>query len=112
MKYSEKELRDAPADKMICESAKATKNMVLKAVMAGTKTFEDTVQKVPICGEAKCGCAENVRTLLEIYLPIYDFIFADGGCHHHKKENPHINCDKNTCKDCIHLVNDSCNGDK
>ena len=78
--------------------------MVLQAVMAGAKTIEDAEAKVTFCGKPECGCAENVRALLKIYLPIYDLMFEGGGCHH--KHNSHEECGKDTCADCIHSCKD------
>ena len=56
--------------------------------------MEDTETKVTICGKAECGCAENVRTLLKIYLPIYALMFEGGGCHH--KHTSHAECGRET----------------
>ena len=104
MKYTEEFLRGAQSCQIICGETQKKKNMVLQAVMAGAKTIEDAEAKVTFCGKPECGCAENVRALLKIYLPIYDLMFEGGGCHH--KHNSHEECGKDTCADCIHSCKD------
>ncbi|MDO5563083.1 MAG: hypothetical protein Q4F74_05660 [Synergistaceae bacterium] len=79
-------LKDAPAGQVVCPETKATKNMVLNAIMDGAKTADDVMKSVDICGKPGCGCRRNVEALLEAYLPVYDIIYAGGGCHCHEKK--------------------------
>ena len=80
--------RDAKADTPVCAATGATKNMVLRAITQGARSYEEIKQHVPLCG-GECAlrnvsaraCRENTEAILKIYAPIYDMMTEDGGCH-------------------------------
>jgi hypothetical protein len=80
--------RDAPADTKACTLTGSTKNMVLNAITEGARTFEDVKKAVQLCENNDCakinpskrGCVENVKALLEIYVPVFDMMQGAGGC--------------------------------
>ena len=73
-------MRSAPADATICVPTRATKKMVLAAVLEGAKTWDDVEKKVDLTGDGDT--RRNVETLLKIYVPVYGLMTEGGGCHH------------------------------
>lgn len=76
-------LRSAPAETTICVPTRATKKMVLAAILEGAKTLEDVEKKIDLTNDADT--RNNVEALLSIYVPVYGLMTAGGGCHHCKE---------------------------
>ncbi|MDO5115765.1 MAG: hypothetical protein Q4D58_06675 [Synergistaceae bacterium] len=104
--------RDAKADAKVCTVTGTTKNTILSAIMDGARSFEAVAAAVPLCGDNECalrnpsgrGCRENVEALLSVYLPVYEMMTEDGGCHHHKPQP------KAKPEGCSGTRSDSCGG--
>ncbi len=108
----EKFWRDSPSSQAICTTTKATKNMVLNAIMEGARDLESLKKTVPLCADNKCsmvntsgrGCIENAEMLLSIYVPIYELMMEGGGCHHEHKPQvtptDQSECGKKDTNDC------------
>lgn len=73
-------LRSAPAEATICVPTRATKRMILSAILDGAKSWDDVEKRVNLTDDAET--RRNVEVLLGIYVPIYGLMTEGGGCHH------------------------------
>ena len=79
--------RDAKAETPVCAATGATKNMILRAITQGARSYEEIEKSVPLCG-GECamrnvsarGCRENAEAILKVYAPIYDMMTENGPC--------------------------------